>query len=211
MSAKKQGRPNGDRENQTVDNHRRAFWIGVAVTLISVVVGPYLGYYYGVRSQTEIIGVQRRQQAYSDLMGQRALLQQLYVSAVDARINFDYYNRRWIIDQSPKDSPYLTEASASAKRCDELAIELARAKQKHFETLGVIHTSYASDKKITDLVQRISHLHVPAITGDVANMRGTELEDWRVTAKVRLTQFVQREYAGPMNELEALLMARLPQ
>ena len=65
------------------------------LTLVGVIVGAYLTYYWGLKTQINVGDHQKRQQSFSQLMGQKFVTTQLYVSRFEALIFSDFHEHRW--------------------------------------------------------------------------------------------------------------------
>lgn len=180
---------------------KASYLVPALVALIVAVIAPYLSYQYGLNTQLKIGNKQNRQKTYADLMGQKAMLRQLYVSRVESTILFDYYQTRWRLAGSPKESTDFEESIHNLRKAEGLAIEVAKTTQQIFETIGIIRTSFPNSSKLNELTEKIYQFNPPMMLGDASKMNLNELEVWKNKSVKNLQDFVEREYSGPIDEL----------
>jgi hypothetical protein len=97
----------------------------LAAALIIAAFGAYFGYH----AQVSLTGKQKRQQAYSELMGRSAVRTQIIVSRTEASIFSKYYERRWHLAGNPTDSLDFQEAQRWMHKSEDLALEIAKSNQ----------------------------------------------------------------------------------
>jgi hypothetical protein len=169
--------------------------------LLAAAIGPIIAYQCGLNAQLKISEKQNRQKAYADLMGQKAMLRQLYVSRVESTILCDYYQALWRLTGFPKESLFHQESINNLRKSERLAIEVAKITQKIFETIGLIRTSFPNSPKLNELTEKIYRFYPPKILGDASKMDLNELKGWKNKSVKNLQDFVEREYSGPIDEL----------
>ena len=119
-----------------------AVWVPAIVALIVAVIAPFLTYKLGLNSQLKLTGKQKRQQAYSELMGHRALITQLLYSRFEAYIYSDAHEERWHMEGEPNDSFDSREAQRWMHKSEDLAIEIAKSRKSLYDTLGLIRSYF---------------------------------------------------------------------
>jgi hypothetical protein len=113
--------------------------IGPAVfVLIGVILGAFLNYKFGIKSQLRVSDHQKRQQVFSELMGIKFVITQLYVSRFEASVFSDYHESKWKQAGYPRDSIDLQEAQRWMHKSEDLAAEIAKNNQYLFEKIGMI-------------------------------------------------------------------------
>ena len=103
------------KEQPDKKQEKASYLVPAIAALIAAIIIPIITYQCGLNAQLKISKKQNRQKAYADLMGQKAMLRQLYVSRVESTILVDYYQARWRLAGSPKESLYLQEFTESVK------------------------------------------------------------------------------------------------
>ena len=190
------------KEEQPVKKQERASYLVPAIAaLIAAIILPIITYQCGLNAQLKISKKQNRQKAYADLMGQKAMLRQLYVSRVESTILGNYYQARWKLEGYQKESLYLQESINNLRRGEMLTIEVAKTNQKIFETIGLIRTAFPNTPKLNELTEKIYRFHPPKVLGDTSEMDLNELKVWKNESVKNLQDFVEREYSGPIDEL----------
>lgn len=177
----------------------------VLLAVLSAVLTGYVSYQYGLNTQIKVNNTQKRQQAYSELMGRKAVLKQLYVSRFEALIFSDYHEARWRMSGKPKESLHLQEAQRWMHKSEDFALDVAKSNQSLFETLGLIRAVFPSSTKQNDLIEKLYHFKSPKILGAPFEMNIDQLEYWKAKAVKDLQELVDREYGAPIEELVAIL------
>jgi hypothetical protein len=121
-----------------MSNELKVAIISSVGTLVIALLSGYLSYLWGVSSQKKIYNHEMKLKAYSELIGYRQLLSQLFVSRFEAFSFSDYHEYRWKIQGAPKDSLDQKEAIRWMHKSEDLVLEINRTVQKLFETVGVI-------------------------------------------------------------------------
>ena len=184
---------------------RASYLIPTLAALLVAIITPYLTYQWGLRTQLEATERQKRQQAYSEVLGRKAVMSQLYVSRFEAWIYSDYHEARWKLAGAPKDSIDLQEAQRWMHKSEDLALEIAKNNQSLFETLGLIRTSFRRTPTLDSLTEKLYRFKVPEITKRPFDLDANQLEVWKVNAVKQLQELVEREYSKPIDELAAYL------
>jgi len=112
----------------------------LAASLIIAVVGAYLGY----TTQVQLTGKQKRQQAYSELMGRNIARTQIIITRSEAYVYSKYYERQWQLAGMPKESFDLQEGQRWMHKSEDLVLEIAKSNQGLFETLGLVRMYFPS-------------------------------------------------------------------
>jgi hypothetical protein len=178
-----------------------SYIIPAIVALIVAVFTPYLTYRWGLSRQIVESSKQKKQQAYSELMGRKAVMAQFYVSRFEALIYSDYHEALWKLAGSPKESLDLQEAQRWMHKSEDLALEIAKSNQALFETIGRVRTSFQNNTELHNLTDRIYRLKAPHILGQPFEMNPTQLEGWKVKAVIDLQELVEKEYSRPIDDL----------
>src|SRR5882724_4787984 len=126
----------------------------IVAALIIVLGGGYASYHWGLSAQIQLTDRQKRQQAYSELMGEKAVLSQYLVSHFEAYIHSDYHEARWKLAGAPTDSLDLQEAKRWMQRSEDLVVEVAKTKKSLFETLGLIRSYFPLSDRLKELTHR---------------------------------------------------------
>lgn len=171
------------------------------LTLISVSAGAYLNYKFGLRSQLKIGEVKNRQQAFGQLMGQKFMITQVYVSRFEALIYSDYHEIKWKLAGCPNESLDLQEAQRWMHKSEDLSLEIARNNQKLFEIIGFIKILFPVTTKLDELLDRIYHFRTPVVKTPDDKIDATQLEEWKKKAVAALQDLVKIEYAEPIDDL----------
>jgi hypothetical protein len=147
--------------------------------------------------------------AYSDLMGNKAILRQQFVSYMVARINFDYHNRIWVISGSPGASVNLDEAKIALRKCENLALEILKTQQKIYEDFATFRLAFPRNPEILSQIDLIYKSNAPDVTGGDTLDSLVELDQWQKSARAQVGPFVQREYSEPVDKLLSLVLAEI--
>lgn len=175
--------------------------VPAVMALVGTVTGSYLTYHFSLRGQIEISNTQRRQQVFGELMGQKFLRTQLYVSRFEALIYSDYHEAKWKRAGYPKESLDLQEAQRWMHKSEDLALEIAKSNQAVFQTVGLIRALFPGSPKLDELVGRVYHFKAPQILVRWDQLNAGQLEPTKKRAVTDLQEFVDREYARPIDEL----------
>lgn len=181
-------------------------------TLIIVLVSGYLSYLWGVSSQKKIYNHQMRLKAYSELIGYRQLLSQLFVSRYEAFIFSDYHEYRWKIQGAPKESIDQKEAIRWMHKSEDLVLEISRTVQNLFETVGVIRVLFKQTPELQELSNNIYNYKTLKFEERPQNNWSLEqLEEWKLKAVPNVQRLVEETIRDPINKLTFYLEKELQQ
>lgn len=175
--------------------------VSALIALVGVVIGALLGARLAFRNQFRLATLQARQQTYAALMGKKFLLTQLYVSRFEALAYSDYHERLWHLAGAPKDSLDFDEASRWMRKSEDFAIDIAKANQSLFESVGMVRASYPSTTELDDLSERIFQFKTPTIAAPPTGADRAMLDHWKQQVVSELKQLVRHEYAEPIDAL----------
>jgi hypothetical protein len=125
---------------------------GAMLVAVFSLVGVALGSLLTHCSQVKTADRQKRQEVFSTLMGDRIFVGQLFVYAIEARINSDYHEARFVLT---KDQLHLQEALRWMRRSEDLGMELARARKNLCEILGPVRLQFRKTPKLDELTDQI--------------------------------------------------------
>jgi len=171
--------------------------LGALVAGVSTLVRDHL--------QNKNIERQRRQQAYSNLMGLRVLLVDLLATNLDNRVGIDYYIIRSELEKEPKDEE---RAYRLEERNSELQLEIARSLQKFFETLGSIinlfhiAANHQMIKELNEMIYQISRTgddpEFQILKVDIKTIE--DLKEWNDDIKKKISDNVVPKIAWPIDK-----------
>lgn len=168
--------------------------------LLGALVGGYATSNFNFRNQIKDVKYRNRQQAYSQIMGHKYLLPQLYVSRFEAMIFSDYHEQRWKLGGNLSNSLDPSEAQRWMHKSEDLVLEVARTNKFLFESIGLARASFRQDELLEKLTQRICQFRTPSIEPPTA-MNAEELDTWKAKAVAQLQQLVAEEIGGPIDTL----------
>jgi hypothetical protein len=154
---------------------------------------------------------QKQQQVFSQLMGQKFMLPQLYVSRFEAIIYTEYHQARWNLAGTPEGSFDLQEAQRWIRRSEELALRISENNQVLFETIGMTRILFPAMPELDGLIDRIYHFKTPEIKGPPNGANTIEVESWQSSAVKQLQDLAENEYAKPIESLLDYLGSELRQ
>ena len=181
----------------------------IGALLVATVTG-LLSYRYGLKTQLEATRKDRRQLAYSQLLGHQAMLSQLVVSRFEAFANSDYNEYRWKLAGHPSDSLDLHEAQRWMRKAEDLAFEVAKCRKELFETLGLIRAVYKPQDVLTDKLSKVENFAMPSFR--TRPFDGDETpEAWIAGVIPDLQAFVETEISVSMRDLASYLQRAIEQ
>ncbi len=178
-------------------NLRPTVWVPAVIALLVVVIGPYLNY----KAQEKLTGKQKRQEAYSILMGQKLVITQLYVSRSEAYIFSDYHERKSQLAGTGVESLDFQEAQRWMHKSEDLVLEIAKSRQNLFETLGLIGSYFSSSDKLKELSRQIYNSKGLEIKIRPFDKSAEDLEAWKVKSVNEVQELVEKEYTKLIDEL----------
>ena len=172
------------------------------LTSIGTLIATYFANEWTLKSRLMLHGKQQQQQVYSQLMGNKFVRIQLYVSYLDYIVNFDFNFALWKQYGSPKESLYLEEATYYRNKSEDLILQIADNNQKLYETIGLIRINFPNTPKLNELIDRIYKLRSPVVLrGQTAGKNEKELGVWRTNTLQEVAKKVQLEYGEPIDDL----------
>ena len=183
--------------------------IAGAFALLGALIGSYATSYFTFRNQLRIAEMQKREEAYAALAGDRVLLSQLYVSAMQARIDFEFHHRKLELEGRPVTSPHVQEAQRLVMRRDDLALEFGRANRQLYETIGRIRANFKRTAELDQLTQRIYSFKTPTIVPPTDLTDPALLLKWRNDRLDELHKKAETEYGKPIDDLLAYVLTNL--
>jgi hypothetical protein len=179
------------------------------IALLVIVIAAYLGYQLGLNAQLKLTGKQKRQQAYSELMGRKVVLTQLITSHLVADTYFEYYQRKlWLAGGPPEASLHLEEARRWQHRGEDLALEIAKRSQSLFETLGFIRSYFPYSARLKELTNQLYHAKGFEVKRQVLDWNAEQLEEWKVKTIKEVREIVDG-YEKLFDELVAYLESEI--
>jgi len=194
------------------NNPQSRLWLAIVnavLPLVGVVLGAYLTQYFGYEAQLKTIAHQKRQEAFSALMGEKLVTTQLYVSRFEALAFSDYHESRWKLSGSPSDSLDLQEGKRWMQKSVDLVMDLVKNHQTLCGILGSIRLHFKNTPKLVELTDRIYKFKPPARTQPPTNATFQELEAWKIGYNQKLVEFADENYARPIEDLVDYLSADL--
>lgn len=171
------------------------------IALIGVIIGAYLTYKFGLRSQIIISDHQKRQQVFSQIMGRKFLTIQLYFSRFEALVHSDYHEAKWKLAGHPIESIDLQESKRWMITSENLVYKIAESNQALFELIGLARILFPDTPELSKLIRAIYHFKTPQINVSPFNLNTVELEEWKMKAKSELQLLVENEYGKAIDEL----------
>ena len=146
---------------------------------------------------------EKRQEVLSILMGSRRFVAQLYISRFEALIYSDDHEARWRLAGYPPDSLDLREAMRWMHKSEELALEIARATQRLFETVGWARILFLPSTELTTLTDAVYRHSVPIVdSGKPKTFTKTDqLDEWKGKALEQLKKIVDQDISQPLQRL----------
>jgi len=143
------------------------------VTLSAVIVGGIVGGWIAGKmavrleeQKAKIQDYQRRQQVYSQLMGQRQLVAHLHSSY--------YRSVAHLIYCSGKNPRIIKEAQQNEKKIEDLQLELARGNQDLWEIIGIIQVLFDDTENLTNLIKKVDDSEMKFVTFETGLKKATE-------------------------------------
>ncbi|HKY56273.1 MAG TPA: hypothetical protein VJM08_18295 [Anaerolineales bacterium] len=95
----------------------------------------------------------------------------------------------------------LEEAKRWMRKSEDFAIDLAKARQSLYESVGMARASYPSTSELEDLSERVYNFKQPIVQPLPQTAERKQLDTWKRESVLNLQQFVQQEYAEPIDAL----------
>ncbi len=178
-----------------------ASWISPTVTLVGIILAAYLSYHFGLNSQIQLTGMQKRQQAYSELMGEQAVIAQYLFSRFEAYVHSEFHEARWKLAAEPKDFLDLQEARRWMQKSEDLALEVAKNTKSLYETLGLIRSYFRFSPELKDLTHRIFHSPKIEVKSPPSQLDPKQLEDWKEREKKAVQETIENHHIKQIDGL----------
>ena len=192
--------------------HRTSFVTAIIAgtfALLGAIVGSYTTSYLTLRNQVRLATTQKQEEAYAALAGDRFLLTQLYVSMMQARVDFEFHHRKLEIEGNPAISPHLQETMRLVARRDDLALEFGKASRHLFETIGLIRATFPRTAALDRLTQRLYAFKSPTVTPPGQLSHDDDILRWRNDRLAELQTAADTEYGKPIDDLLAYVLDHL--
>lgn len=183
--------------------------ITVAGAILVAFISGFLGYKGGSKAQLHATRKERRQLAYSQLLGHRVLLPQILVSRFEALAFSDYHEALWNLAGSPNDSLDFRESQRWMQKSEDLALETAKSRRHLYETLGLIRAVFKSNQDLAAKLLKAETHKMPAIKQNPFGLKKEEVEAWRKKIIPELQAVVETEISNPLLELAACLQEQI--
>lgn len=180
---------------------------GVAI-VVAFITG-FLGYFLGTRATLEATQKERRQLAFSQLLGHQVILPQLLVSRFEALAYSDYHEALWNLEGSPNDSLDFHECQRWMRKSEDLALESAKGRQQLYETLGMIRAVFKSSEDLTSRLLKAESHKMPEIKTRPFGLTREQVEAWREKVIPALQALVEGEISNPLRELADCLREQI--
>lgn len=195
-----------------MSNELKVALISSIGTLLIALLSGFLSYHWSVSSQKKIYDHQMRLKAYSELIGYRQLLSQLFVSRYEAFIFSDYHEYRWKIQGAPKESIDQKEAIRWMHKSEDLVLEISRTVQNLFQTVGVIRVLFNQSTELQALSNDIYNYKTIEFKQRPQDSWSLEhLEEWKLTSISEVQHLVDETIRDPISKLSFYLEKELQQ
>lgn len=193
-----------------MSNELKVVIISSVGTLFIALLSGYLSYLWGVSSQKKIYNHEMKLKAYSELIGYRQLLSQLFVSRFEAFAFSDYHEYRWKIQGAPKESLDQKEAIRWMHKSEDLVLEISRTVQNLFETVGVIRVLFRQTPELQELSDKIyNYKTIKFEKRPQADWSIEQLEEWKLKVVPEIQTLVEKSIRDPINNLTFYLEKEL--
>lgn len=163
--------------------------------------GGYLTSEWNFRNQLKTTTWEKRQQAYSEIMGLRFLQVETVHQAYQAKILQSRDLWRWAKSEF-KDSSHLSEADRYMIRHENLILEVARTNERLFKSIGLAKGTFPISTELdskVDLIYRHPIFEIPNLLPQTANTK--EIITWTDSAKQDLQKFLFEKLVMPIDGL----------
>lgn len=190
-----------------------ASWSPIAVVLIASagsLAAAILAAHLTLRNQTKLTRNQNRQKAYSAIHGSRVLICQLLASKYEARANSDFQQSVWRSGDGAPDSLNFKEAHRWMLRSETLDLEIAKAKQSLYESIGLAQANFPKTRRFSELSEVVFRLPYPIVQPSPPGENGAAaLHAWKEAEVARLHKWIQCNYDHCLLALSEELVQRL--
>lgn len=162
-----------------------------------------------LRNQLRATCLAKRQEAYAGIQGARQLLWQVTFSQVQATIQARYFNAAWGLRGQPPDSFEFHEGEKATRRSEELALEVARARQLLAGYLGLAQANFPAGKRLGELAEKCYRLRAITVADPPPGMDATFLLRWMTVLTNDAQRKVDDEYGATLVALADELVQHL--
>jgi hypothetical protein len=124
--------------------------VSAAIGFFGAILGATVGggaTYYIEKLKIKNLDVEKRKQAYSQLVGHKSMMQQLYIALGDNRIMAKYYE---LLEKS-------SQEQNMRQKADDIILEVARTSRQLFEIIGIIQILFPDTP--CEKINRIEETH----------------------------------------------------
>lgn len=175
--------------------------VPAVIALAGVVIGALVGARLAFRNQLRLVMLQSRQRSYAEIMGKKFLVRQLLVSRFEALAHLDYHERLWHLAGCPKESIDFDEAMRWMRKSEDLAIELTKAIQSLFESVGMACSVFERSADLEARVERLYNFKIPTIAPAPGNASQAALSQWKTKVVAALHGIAREEIGEPVDQL----------
>lgn len=173
--------------------------LGAFIAMLSGIVLVYLTNKLEIKKEIQLKNYEKRQIVYSELMGMRLTMSQLYLSRFEALVYSDYHEFRYKIT---KDNIDLSESIRWMHKSEDFVKDIAQHNQKLFEKLGLTKILFPNSSELDKLIEDLINFKTPIILQNPTDeMNISQLEEWKVKAIKDLQKIVEEEYKRPIDNL----------
>jgi len=194
------------------DMSKDASWVQIFAVLITgvfTVVGVLLSqaraYHFAQRAKR----FENQQKAYAALQGLRQLTIQTLVSAMQARIDMEYFTHIFVRDGRDHSSWQFEQSKVLESRFVELTLEAAKVRQAVAEAVGLAQANFPTTPRLAIACERMYHApgagyHQPKISTEPG------LTQWRDEAVLQVREWIEQQYGQLFGQLLDELRQLLP-
>jgi hypothetical protein len=187
-------------------------WVQIAAVLITgvfTVIGVLVAQSRAYHYQQRAARLQNQQKAYSAIQGLRLLTNQTLVSAMQAKVDFEYFSESWSREGRPPDAWQLKQAQKCEERAADLYIEMAKVRQALAEAIGLAQANFPHTTTLAATSERLYrapgfNYASPAVNTEPA------LSQWRDATVKSVQEKVDQEYNQLFGQLLDELRQLLP-
>ncbi|MDD4161291.1 MAG: hypothetical protein PHW87_02290 [Methanothrix sp.] len=137
--------------------------------LFGVAIGAIIGglsSYLANRRIEKIEGRKLRKQVYSQLIGEKILFVQLYVSYFWMYAQREFCEASCVLSENDKSSHDKQEKKnqmqeeylRAKKKCEDLALEVAKGSRDFWRIIGLVQTAFPNTNKLNKLIENIKNI-----------------------------------------------------
>ena len=173
--------------------------LGAFIAMLSGILLVYLTNKLEIKKEIKLKNHEKCQSVYSELMGMRLVMSQLYLSRFEALIHSDYHEFKYKITKDPID---LSESIRWMHKSEDYVKEITQNNQKLFEKLGFVKILFPNSSELDRLIEDISNFKTPIVLQKPTDeMNISQLDEWDGIAIKDLQKIVEKEYKQPIDNL----------